>query len=66
MIFKLLNLAVNLTQLELRKIARKRVGFKRHLTIYIVVILFLGLINFFTSRHFPWFLFPAAVDGALE
>lgn len=48
---------------ELRKIARRRVGFKRHLAVYIVVILFLGLINLFTSRHFPWFLFCAAGWG---
>lgn len=48
---------------ELRKIARKRVEFKRHLTVYIVAIVFLGLINLFTSRHFPWFLFPAMAWG---
>jgi len=51
----------NMTEEEsLRKVARERVEFKRHLVVYIVIIGFLGLINLFTSRHFPWFLFPAA------
>jgi len=48
---------------ELRRIARERVDFKRHLLVYIVVICFLALINLLTSRHFPWFLFPAGGWG---
>jgi len=48
---------------KLRKIAKERVEFKRHLVVYIIVISFLGLINLLTSRHFPWFLFPAAGWG---
>ena len=44
---------------KLRKIAKERVEFKRHLVVYIVIIGFLGLVNLLTSRHFPWFLFPA-------
>ena len=48
---------------KLRKIARERVEFKRHLAVYVVIIGFLGLINLFTSRHFPWFLFPAGGWG---
>ena len=48
---------------ELRKTARERVEFKRHLVVYIVVIGFLALINLLTSRHFPWFLFPAGGWG---
>ncbi|MBE0478618.1 2TM domain-containing protein [Candidatus Aerophobetes bacterium] len=48
---------------DLRKIARRRVGSKRHAAVYVVVILFLGLINLFTFRHFPWFLFCAAGWG---
>ena len=48
---------------NLRKVARERVEFKQHLVVYIVIIGFLGLINLFTSRHFPWFLFPAGGWG---
>jgi len=48
---------------ELRRIARERVEFKRHLLIYIVVICLLALINLLTSRDFPWFLFPAGGWG---
>ncbi len=54
----------NITEEEkLRKLARERVEFKIHLVVYIVIIGFLGLINLFTSRHFPWFLFPAGGWG---
>ena len=54
----------DMTQEEsLRKVARERVEFKRHLVVYIVIIGFLGLINLVTSRHFPWFLFPAGGWG---
>ncbi len=54
----------NITEEEkLRKLARERVEFKRHLVVYIVIIGFLGLINLLTSRHFPWFLFPAGGWG---
>jgi len=54
----------NITEEEnLRKVARERVEFKRHLVVYIVIIGILGLINLFTSRHFPWFLFPAGGWG---
>ncbi len=54
----------NMTEEEsLRKVARERVEFKRHLVVYIVIIGFLGLINLLTSRHFPWFLFPAGGWG---
>jgi len=48
---------------ELRRLARERVEFKRHLLIYIVVICLLALINLLTSRDFPWFLFPAGGWG---
>ena len=48
---------------ELRRLARERIDFKRHLLVYIVVICFLALINFLTSRQFPWFLFPAGGWG---
>jgi len=54
----------NITEEEnLRKVARERVEFKRHVVVYIVIIGVLGLINLFTSRHFPWFLFPAGGWG---
>lgn len=48
---------------ELRKVARERVEFKRHFLVYVIVIAFLGIINLLTSRHFPWFLFPAGGWG---
>jgi len=48
---------------ELRRLARERVSFKHHLLVYVVVICLLGLINLFTSREFPWFLFPAGGWG---
>lgn len=47
---------------ELYEIAKKRVeakeGFFSHLTAYIVVNIILVLIWAFTSRKFPWFIFP--------
>ena len=46
--------------------AKKRVSelkdFYGHLTVYIVVIGFLGIINLFTS-DFPWVIFPAGGWG---
>jgi hypothetical protein len=39
------------------------VEFKQHALVYVVVIGFLGLVNFLTSRSFPWFLFPAGGWG---
>lgn len=39
---------------ELRRLARKRAGFKRHLYIYVIVNIFLVLTNFFTSPMVPW------------
>jgi len=48
---------------ELRNLARRRVAFRSHLLVYVVVIAFLGIINLITSRDFPWFLFPAGGWG---
>ena len=54
----------NLTEEEkLRKIARERIDFKRHLVVYIVIIAILGLTNLIVSRDFPWILFPAGGWG---
>ena len=47
---------------EIYKIARKRVeekkGFISHLVVYIVVNIGLILIWAFTSRGYPWFIWP--------
>jgi hypothetical protein len=48
---------------ELWKIAKKRVGFKRHLASYIVINSFLWLLWFFTDKNddhvgIPWPIFP--------
>jgi hypothetical protein len=47
---------------EIYEIARKRVeekkGFYSHLVIYIIVNIILIIIWAFTSRAFPWFVFP--------
>jgi hypothetical protein len=48
---------------ELRRSARERVEFKRHLLVYVIVIALLGIINLLTSRQFLWFLFPAGGWG---
>lgn len=49
---------------ELRKEARRRaetkLGFYWHLVVYIVINALLFVIWFFTSRGFPWFVFPLA------
>ncbi len=48
---------------ELWKLAKKRVGFKRHLATYIVINTFLWLLWYFTDRNeenagVPWPIFP--------
>lgn len=47
--------------------AKKRVeelkGFYGHLTAYIIVIVFLAIINYFTTPGFWWFLFIAFFWG---
>ncbi len=48
---------------ELWRIAKKRVGFKRHLATYIVINSFLWLLWYFTDRNedqagVPWPIFP--------
>lgn len=48
---------------ELWKIAKKRVGFKRHLATYIVINTFLWLLWYFTDHNddeagVPWPIFP--------
>lgn len=47
---------------EIYKLARERVnekkGFFTHLTVYVLVNILLVVIWAFTSRGFPWFVFP--------
>lgn len=48
---------------ELWKLAKKRVGFKRHLATYIVINAFLWVLWYFTDRNddyngVPWPIFP--------
>ncbi len=42
-----------------RKIARKKADFIKHFIIYIVVIVFLAIINNVTYRGYQWWLWPA-------
>jgi hypothetical protein len=57
-----MNVAVKMTEEQIYEQARKRVeekrGFYTHLIVYVVVNVVLFLIWFFTSRGFPWFVFP--------
>lgn len=48
---------------EVRKLAKKRVDFKRSIGAYVIVIPILAVINFLTSWEFLWFLFPAVCWG---
>jgi hypothetical protein len=54
--------ATRMTEEQIYEEARKRVekkrGFYSHLTVYVIVNIILILIWFFTSRGFPWFIFP--------
>lgn len=43
---------------RLRKLAKKRVGFKIHLILYLAINAFLVTVNLITSPSFPWALFP--------
>lgn len=45
--------------LKARKIAKKKAEFIKHFIIYIVVILFLAIINNVTYRGYQWWLWPA-------
>jgi hypothetical protein len=48
---------------ELRKIAKNRVEFRDHLTIYILINIGLFLINHFTSPGFYWVIFVVVFWG---
>lgn len=45
--------------LKSRKIAKKKADFIKHFIIYIVVIVFLAVINNVTYRGYQWWLWPA-------
>jgi fatty acid desaturase len=45
--------------LKARKIAKKKADFIKHFIIYIVVIVFLAVINNVTYRGYQWWLWPA-------
>jgi hypothetical protein len=44
---------------DLRKVAKERVSFKIHLTVYAAVIAFLAWLNYSTSPGYWWFLWVA-------
>jgi len=44
---------------DLRKIAKERVSFKVHLTVYIIIVAFLAWLNYSTSPGYFWFLWVA-------
>ncbi len=48
-----------MNEIELRKTAKKRAAFKVHAFLYIIIIVFLGIINLATSSHYLWFFWPA-------
>ena len=48
---------------QLRELARKRVAFRVHLTVYFVTIGALWTIWFFTSRGYLWPIWPMAGWG---
>ena len=53
---------MKMTEEQIYEHARKRVeakrGFFSHLTAYVIVNIILFVIWYYTSRDFPWFLFP--------
>lgn len=55
-------MAAPMTQEEIYKIARKRVEEKKgllvHAIVYVFINIILFLIWFFTSREYPWFIWP--------
>lgn len=52
-----------LTDTQLHAIARKRVEFRTHLVAYLVVNTALWAIWYFTSRGYPWPVWPMAGWG---
>ncbi len=48
---------------QLRELAHKRVDFRRHLVVYLVVNGLLWVIWYFTSRAYPWPIWPMAGWG---
>ena len=46
-------------RLRARKIAKKKADFIKHFIIYIVIIIFLAIINNVTSPGYQWWLWPA-------
>jgi len=54
---------MKMTDEDLRRIAKKRVEFRDHLIVYIIVNAFLFTINMLTVPQFWWFLFPLIFWG---
>jgi hypothetical protein len=52
-----------LTETQLRQLAHKRVEFKAHLTVYLVVNGALWIIWWFTGHFYPWPVWPLAGWG---
>jgi hypothetical protein len=48
----------SLTDTELRQLARKRVEFRSHLIVYIVINASLWVIWYTTGGHYPWPIWP--------
>lgn len=46
-------------RLRARKIAKKKADFIKHFIIYVIVIVFLAIINNVTYRGYQWWLWPA-------
>ncbi len=46
-------------RLKARKIAKRKADFIKHFIIYIVIMIFLAIINNITSPGYQWWLWPA-------
>ena len=52
-----------LTDKQLRQLARKRIEFRSHLVVYLVMNSVLWTIWYFTGGHYPWPIWPTAGWG---
>jgi hypothetical protein len=51
------------TDVQLHELARKRVDFRRHLTVYVIINAMLWTIWFVTGKGYPWPVWPMAGWG---
>jgi hypothetical protein len=51
------------TDQQLRQLAHKRVDFRRHLTVYLIINSVLWLLWYITGHRYPWPIWPMAGWG---